>query len=392
MTDPGSDGGRAQVVGTDDSGGQQAAGTATGPVDWSVARRTALAVAARQQPLPGYVRKAMEADFAELTAEAEALVEEETGLRSLAGPARARVTDRQGWVEANVASFRRLLEPLAVKMARAGQAGRMPPAVSRTASGAQIGLLLGWLSSRVLGQYDQLLVEDDHPEDQDLVYYVGTNVAAIERKYDFPPREFRLWISLHEVTHRAQFTGVPWMRPYFLSLLSGTVEGFDPDPHRLLIALRRSVEGLRAGVNPLDEGGLMSLLATPEQAEVLRKVGGLMSLLEGHGDVTMDRAGADRIPNAARFSAVLSQRRQQRGAAKVVSSLIGLDAKMRQYEQGERFIEAVEHAGGRDLLDRVWRGPQWLPDWAEIRQPGRWIERTAKLLSASEIGPAPGAA
>jgi coenzyme F420 biosynthesis associated uncharacterized protein len=360
-----------------------------GPVDWALAERTAASLASRQPPLPSYVQRALEYDFAELTAEAEQLVEAETGLRSLAGSARGRVTDRAGWVHANVASFRRLLGPLAAKMTAAsdGKGVRVPLSVSRRVSGVQVGLLLGWMSSRVLGQYDQLIVEDDHPEDQDIVYYVGPNVAAIEQRYGFPPREFRLWIALHEVTHRAQFTGVPWMRGHFLSLLNGTVEGFDPDPKRLLEALRRSVDGIRAGHNPLDEGGLITLLATPEQLVVIRQIGGLMSLLEGHGDITMDRAGAERVPNAAAFSAALHERRQQKGMTKIVSALVGLDAKLRQYEQGERFIEAVEQAGGRDLLDRVWRGPQWLPDWPEIRQPRAWIERTTALAQLAIAAP-----
>jgi coenzyme F420 biosynthesis associated uncharacterized protein len=333
----------------------------------------------------------MEADFEELTAEAEQLVEAETGLRSLAGPARGRVTDRVGWVDANVASFRRLVDPLAEKMqtmAADGGGLKLPASVTRKTGGVQVGLLLGWMSSRVLGQYDQLIAEDEHPEDQDIVYFVGPNVAGIEQRYGFPPREFRLWIAIHELTHRAQFTAVPWMRDYFLTLVNGTIEGFDPDPKRLREALRRSVEGLRAGRNPLDEGGLVTLLATPEQLEVIHKIAGLMSLLEGHGDITMDRAGATRLPNAATFSAVLHRRRQQKGAAKVLSSLLGLDAKLRQYEQGERFIEEIEHAGGRDLLDQVWRGPQWLPDWEEIRSPADWIARTAGLAGGL-AGPAP---
>jgi coenzyme F420 biosynthesis associated uncharacterized protein len=341
--------------------------------------------------MPPYARRAMEVDFEELTAEAEGLVEAETGLRSLAGPARGRVTDRVGWVEANVASFRRLVEPLAEKMVEAASKGggpKLPLSVSRKTSGAQVGLLLGWMSGRVLGQYDQLIAEDEHPEDQDIVYFVGPNVAAIEQRYGFPPREFRLWIAIHELTHRAQFTAVPWMREYFLSLVNGTISGFDPDPKQLREALRRSVEGIKAGRNPLDEGGIVTLFATPEQLEVIHKIAGLMSLLEGHGDMTMDRAGATRLPNAATFSAVLHQRRRQRGVAKMVSSLLGMDAKMRQYEQGERFIEEVEHAGGRDLLDRVWRGPQWLPDWQEIRTPDDWIARTAGLAGAWP-GPAP---
>ena len=247
--------------------------------------------------------------------------------------------------------------------------------MSRQITGAQIGLLLGWMSTRVLGQYDQLLIEDEHPEEQDIVYYVGPNVLAVERRYGFPAREFRLWLALHEVTHRAQFTGVPWMRDHFLGLVERTLAGVDPDPKVFLAALRRSVEEIRAGRNPLDEGGLLTLIAGPEQHAAIQEIGGLMSLLEGHGDITMDRAGADRIPSAAWFSQVLKERRRQRGLAKVVSVLVGLDAKMQQYEQGERFIEAVEQAGGPDLLAKVWDGPQWLPTWSEIRAPAGWIAR-----------------
>ena len=136
------------------------------------------------------------------------------------------------------------------------------------------------------------------------------------------------------------------MRDHFLSLVERTLAGVDPDPKVLLAALRRSVDEIRAGRNPLDEGGLLTLIAGPEQYAAIQEIGGLMSLLEGHGDITMDRAGADRIPNAAWFSQVLKERRRQRGLAKLMSALIGLDAKMQQYEQGERFIEAVEGAGG----------------------------------------------
>src|SRR5690606_16547916 len=159
-------------------------------------------------------------DFAELTEQAEAMVEAATGLRSAAGPARARVTDRRGWVRANVASFQRLMRPLTDKVGPALEAGPLAP-VTRRLAGAAVGMLLGWMSTRVLGQYDLLVVEDEDPDEQDIVYYVGPNVLALEKRFAFPPREFRLWLALHEVTHRAQFTGIEWMRPHFLSLVKG---------------------------------------------------------------------------------------------------------------------------------------------------------------------------
>jgi putative hydrolase len=166
------------------------------------------------------------------------------------------------------------------------------------------------------------------------------------------------------------------MRDYFRSLIEQTLSAVDPDPKRFVEALRRAVEEMRAGRNPLDEGGLIGLLATAEQQQAFQKVQGLMSLLEGHGDVTMDRAGADRLPSAERFSRVLRQRRNSvRGPAKILQQLVGLEAKMRQYEQGEQFIEAVERVGGPALLAKAWNGPDALPTATEIRDPDSWIRR-----------------
>jgi coenzyme F420 biosynthesis associated uncharacterized protein len=348
-------------------------------ISWETAVDVATWVARHREAMTPYARHVLESEFTELTAEAEELVAAETGLRSLAGPARARVADRPQWVQANVASFQRLLRPVTDKLAaqieRNAAWSPLPASMSRKITGAQIGLVLGWMSTRVLGQYDQLLIEDEHPEEQDIVYYVGPNVLSVERRYGFPAREFRLWLALHEVTHRAQFTGVPWMRQHFLALVERTLAGVDPDPKVFLAALRRSVDEIRAGRNPLDEGGLLTLIAGPEQHAAIQEIGGLMSLLEGHGDITMDRAGADRIPNAAWFSQVLKERRRQRGLAKLISALVGLDAKIQQYEQGEHFIEAVEDAGGSSLLNKVWEAPAWLPSWSEIRAPATWIDR-----------------
>lgn len=344
-------------------------------ISWDLAEKVAVRVAGREPLADSYHYASLAPDFAELTAEAEELVTAATGMRSAAGPARARVTDRAGWIHANIASFQRLLRPITDKVGPRLASSPMAP-VSRAMTGAQLGTMLGWMSSRVLGQYDLLLIEEERPEDQDIVYFVGPNIIGLEKRFGFPPREFRLWLALHEVTHRVQFTGVPWLRPHFLSLVEGCLDAVDPDPKRFVEALRRAVDEMRAGKNPLAEGGLVTLLAGPEQKARLDQVGGLMSLLEGHGDVTMDRAGAHLIPSAERFSRVLRQRRAEaKGAAKLLRQLVGLEAKLKQYEQGERFIEAVEAAGGPELLDNVWRGPEWLPDLVEIRDPQRWVDR-----------------
>jgi coenzyme F420 biosynthesis associated uncharacterized protein len=352
-----------------------------GAVDWAVARRVATRVAGREPFSQSYYYDSLEPDFVELTEQAEGLVAAETGLVSLAGPARARVTDRAGWIEANVASFQRLLRPIIDKLTSRLESNPLSPMAQKLA-GAEVGMVLGWMSTRVLGQYDLLIIEEESPLDQDLVYYVGPNVLSLEKQFAFPPREFRLWLALHEVTHRAQFTGIEWMRPYFLGLVSQTLDAVDPDPKRFLAVLGRLAEARRKGENPLADGGLVALVASDEQREVLDRVSGLMSLLEGHGDITMDRAGAGLVPSADRFSRVLRQRREStQGMTRLLQQLIGLEAKMNQYAQGERFIEEVEKVGGTALLSQAWESPDRLPTLDEIRRPSSWIERVAPALA-----------
>ncbi len=351
-------------------------------VDWGLARTVALRTAGTEPYTSPRHRSGLEDDFAEFTERAESLVENCTGLRSLSGPARGRVTDRIGWIDANLASFQRLLRPLTAKLGPAS-GGLLAP-VTRRIAGAELGAMLGWMSTRVLGQYDLLIIEDDKPEDQDIVYYVAPNVLSLENRYAFDPSQFRLWLALHEVTHRAQFTGIDWMRPHFLGLVESTIDSVEPDPKRLALAARRVLEARRNGEDPLATGGVMALLASEAQLDTLQRLSGLMSLLEGHGDVTMDRAGEGLIPSAPRFGRVMRRRRESvRGAAKVFQRITGLDAKIKQYAQGERFIAMVEAAAGASGLARVWEAPENLPDIAEIRDPQAWITRMAGSATAA---------
>ena len=345
-------------------------------VDWGLAERVGARLAARQV-VPHFDVGDFAAELDRCTEEAEVLVEAATGLRSLAGPARARVVDRADWIRANLSSFERLLRPLVEKAAaQLPRGGGRPLGVARAITGVEVGSLLGWMSARVLGQYDLLVVDDHTSDDQDLVYYVGPNVVALERRFGFPPSEFRLWLALHEVTHRAQFTGVPWLRDHYLGLVRELLDTFDLDPQQLAARLRESMGSARDRRSALASGGIAAALATPAQRELLGRIGGLMSLLEGHGDVTMTRAGGDRVPSAARFARVLGERRRSSPTpARVLQRLLGLEAKLAQYQQGEQFIAEVEAAAGVSVIDRCWEGPENLPTLEEIREPARWLRR-----------------
>ncbi|MCU1345896.1 MAG: zinc-dependent metalloprotease, partial [Acidimicrobiia bacterium] len=273
--------------------------------------------------------------------------------------------------------------PLTDKVGAQLSRSRGPVRVAQAITGAEVGTLLGWMSSRVLGQYDLLVLEEEAPEQQDLVYYVGPNVISVERRFGFPAEQFRLWLAIHETTHRAQFTGVPWMRQHYLGLVNELTGSFDPDPQRFLAMLRQSISALRSGETSTREGGLAAVFATPAQRDVMARIGGLMSLLEGHGDITMQRAGAAAIPSAERFARVLAERRKsQPGPTKVLQRLLGLEAKMAQYEQGERFVLAIEAAAGLHAVDTCWERAENLPTLQEIREPHRWLDRMG-LASAA---------
>ena len=311
-----------------------------------------------------------------MTARAEQLVGEFTGLAP-GDPAKALALDRQRWVDANIASFRNTLQPFTRRVGERMAQSPFAPA-GRAVAGTELGVLMGFLAQRVLGQYD-LLVPDEGAGDVDAVYYVGPNILALEKRYGFRPGDFRLWIALHEVTHRAQFRAVPWMKGYFLSLIDSTMSLIEPDPKRLVRALERAAEAARRGRNPLDDGGIVALFATDEQRAVLDKVQALMSLLEGHGNVVMDRLGKIHVTGQERMSAALKARRQSGGVGGVIRKLVGIEMKMRQYEIGEQFITHLEETVGIGALDAAWRGPDCLPTMTELEAPERWLERVGTL-------------
>jgi coenzyme F420 biosynthesis associated uncharacterized protein len=361
-------------------------GRAPDPVDWATARRVARFVAGRDPLADSYLATSLQADFAVLTTRAEDLVAGYTGLRA-PGHASARVLDRRDWVESNIASMRALLDPLMQRFGDRLAHNPLAP-VSRRVAATEMGGLLGYLAKRVLGQYDLLVPDDAQPAaagpgdrtgdgTSDAVYYVGANILSLEKRFAFRPNDFRLWIAIHEVTHRAQFTGVPWMREYFLGLVRQTLDLVDPDPKTMMKAISTAVEEVRAGRNPLDEGGLVGLFASPAQRGVLGQVQALMSVLEGHGNVVMDDLGREHVAGQERMSRVLSQRRKVGGLTGTMQKLLGIEQKMRQYEVGEKFVRGVYAIGGRPAFDAVWERPENLPTVAELTEPAGWLARVA---------------
>jgi coenzyme F420 biosynthesis associated uncharacterized protein len=338
-------------------------------VDW----KTASSVARRftgAYPLADtyHERKfALQADG--YVARASELVSNETGL-SLAGSPLVGVISREQWIDTNIESFSRMLAPLEDKLAKSTGVTR---SVAGKVMGAELGAVLGFLSKRVLGQYE-LVIPTADGKDGDSVFFVGANVLSMERQHEFRPSHFRFWVALHECAHRAQFTGVPWMRDYFLSLVTRIIESSKPERGHVsrIVGEFASRDNLREDL--LGDAGLIGLFATPDQKEVLDQVQALMSLLEGHGHVVMDRIGEREIVDVARMSNVLKARRKDPKTAAFLK-LVGIEMKIKQYDMGAAFITKVEKRASWDALSMAWESPEALPTLEEIEDADAWLER-----------------
>ncbi|MFJ9680246.1 zinc-dependent metalloprotease [Streptomyces sp. NPDC101194] len=299
------------------------------------------------------------------------------------------IVDRAGWIKANVAGFRELLRPLLGKMQDRrgnGPGGAVLGAVGGKVTGVEVGMLLSFLASRVLGQYETFApAPRDFPASADgggRLLLVAPNIVHVERELEADPHDFRLWVALHEETHRTQFTGVPWLRDHLQGEIQSFLEETDVDPVTVLERLREAVQSL-AGGRPEGENGedggrsLVELVQTPAQREILGRLTAVMSLLEGHADYVMDGVGPEVVSSVGEIREKFQQRRA-RGASRLdqaLRKLLGLDAKLRQYRDGERFVRAVVDEVGMDGFNRVWTSPNTLPTKAEIAKPTDWIAR-----------------
>jgi coenzyme F420 biosynthesis associated uncharacterized protein len=338
-------------------------------IDWQAAGRIARLAAGGGPSVGRSEQDGMNDDFREAIAQAESLISEFTGLAIDGPPTRPWVMSRAQWIERSLRGFETAIEPLARRALERGRDG--PSAgIRRKVLAGQAGALLGYVSRRVLGQYDLFLP----PDDRDLLYFVGPNVFTLERKFAFQPQEFRLWLSLHEVTHRFQFAGVPWLRDHVMSLVDTYLESVELDPRRLVEIVRRAVEEARRGVR-WQGLGIVFLLMTEEQRETFRRMQAVMALLEGHGNHVMHSLARGRIRSGERMRRALDRRRA--GVNRAFQRAIGLEAKVAQYGLGERFVAGVVERVGPEGFAKVWERPEHLPSLEEIYRPERWVERVA---------------
>ena len=291
---------------------------------------------------------------------------------------RAGVVDRAGWVRANTGSFASLMSKLETDLLDqvippgGGLAKATMALANRWVTTRQLGFLLGFMGTRVLGQYDLALLSTEAAPGK--LLFVEENIRATARSLGVPIGPFRTWIALHETTHAFEFEAHPWLRPYLADRLERQLTLFGKDARGLgreaIRGLGRSIRGETGGEHWIEA------MMGPEQKALFREVQAVMSLLEGFSDYVMDEVGRDLVPGVAQISARFHERRTKRTAfERSMLRLTGMDLKMEQYKKGEQFVRAIAERRGPAALARLWEGPETLPRDGEIDAPDRWIAR-----------------
>ena len=360
----------------------------TGLVDWPAAERFALE---RLKSTPGALTsdelRATEPLYAAAMARIVPRLSEALGTELPGVVERSAVVDRAGWVHANVATFASLIGQLEHELLDqviprgSGLAKATMALANRWVTTRQLGFLLGFMGSKVLGQYDLALLTAEATPDK--LLFVEENIRQTAAILDVPLDPFRTWIALHETTHAFEFEAHPWLRPYLAERLERQLSLFGREASGLgreaLRGLGRAIRGDGDGVEHWIER-----LMSDEQRRLFRETQAVMSLLEGFSDYIMDEVGRDLVPNVERISAKFHERRNARRSPfeRAVMRLTGMDVKLEQYRKGEAFVSAIAAAGGPEALNRLWAGPDMLPRHGEIDAPERWLARTGAAAAS----------
>lgn len=342
-------------------------------IDWRLARRVARLAAGPIAPavrLPG--------DLHAMAADAERRVVAYTSLRPRGPLPAPEPVDRSQWADVNLAGMRRILDPVAERIAPTAGPLTVPLRnLGGAVLAAEVGGLTGLLSQRVLGQFDLVLLDPDGPT---RLLFVAPNLVETAEKLDVDAEQLVHWVTFHEVTHAVQFTSVPWLRGHLAGLLEELLESSDVKVDwKAAMAKLPSRDDLEALVQLAREEGLIMVLAGPERRDLIDRLQATMAVIEGHAEHVMDAVGRDALSDLDELRAALDRRRaaKKTGAWKLLERLLGLEMKMRQYDVGKRFCDRVVELEGVERLHAVFASPAALPSWAELKAPETWLERTA---------------
>ena len=341
-------------------------------IDWIIAKRIATFVAGTGEARPPT------ADLTALATEAESRVVAYTGLQPVRPLPPPEGITRQEWVASNIDSMRLLLDPV---LARAGEnLGPLKPAVE-IATGlvlsTEVGVVLGYLAQRVLGQYELVLLDEAVEDRPPRLLFVLPNLGHAVEAFGADEEQFMTWVTLHEVTHAVQFAGVLWLHAHVAGLVRELLKSAEvrlETPRKLHIP---SPDEVKQVLTHLRNGDLISIVTTTPERDTLDRVQAVMAVIEGHAEHVMDAVAPDLLPSLPKLRAALDRRRRsQSGLSRLVGRLLGLELKLRQYEQGKFFCDEIVRERGPGALHHLWSGPEALPTLVELRNPQAWLERT----------------
>lgn len=348
-------------------------------LDWDTAVSTAVRL---MNPGPEVSRRDAEEavrTLREFSVSAEAHVRELTGLGQHLPVLEGDVVDRPGWVRSAATGLSRLTDTALTPTGGAPGGSSLLGSLSSRGAGMQAGLVLAYLGTKVLGQFDPFSPHTDGSDAGRLVLVVP-NIVAAERALEVPPEDFRMWVCLHESTHRLQFTAVPWLREHFAGSIGELLKEVDTAGTDMLGRLPAVLREARAGRSGGDSSpgvmGVIELLQTPEQRAAFDRIIAISTLLEGHADHVMDAVGPKVVPSVATIRRRFTGRRKGGGLFdRLLRSLLGVDAKIKQYAQGAAFTRHVVGSVGMEGFNAVWSAPERLPSRAEIADPASWVRR-----------------
>jgi coenzyme F420 biosynthesis associated uncharacterized protein len=340
-------------------------------VDWELARTTARTLGKGGPEISMTEAAEVVADLRRLTDEAAGHVLEFAKMPPKVGHHAVRVVDRADWASTNIDGLRAVVGPLTDRLTGGKEIGALAGAVGPRIAGLQAGTVLAYLSGRVLGQFEVFSADPGE------LLLVAPNIVEVERKIQAVPRDFRLWVCVHEVTHRVQFTGVPWMRGYFLGKVQEFADSADVNTEQFADRIRHGLSALADSVrNPDSRQSIIDIVQTPAQREIVAQLTNLMTLVEGHAEFVMDGVGPEVIPTVADIRARFNQRRVSHNPIeRVIRRLLGVEMKMRQYAEGHKFVAAIVERVGIDEFNRIWESPETLPKTDEISDPDAWVTR-----------------
>ncbi|HEX6498819.1 MAG TPA: zinc-dependent metalloprotease [Micromonosporaceae bacterium] len=340
-------------------------------VDWDLAATTAKTLGKSGPEVTYAEAAAVVAELRQLTDEAARHVLEYTGLTPMVTHPPVRVVDRGDWASVNIAGLSQVVAPLVEQLTEGKEPGGLSVSIGSRLTGVQAGTVLAYLSGRVLGQYEVFSTDPGQ------LLLVAPNIVDVERRLGARPRDFRLWVCLHEVTHRTQFTAVPWMRAHFLSEVQAFVDASHLTGEQLADRLRRGLSAIAESVrDPDSRVSVLDLVQTPAQKAVLDRLTALMTLLEGHAEFVMDGVGPEVVPSVDQIRSRFNQRRESANPIeRVVRRLLGIDVKLRQYAEGRKFVHHVVERVGMDGFNKIWQSPLTLPRLSELPDPDTWIAR-----------------